>query len=61
MLYNIGSTCQNRSDQWPVRNPLTFMVEFDFNRGLQSDGNLKIKKILKIDIICLCEVSDYGD
>ena len=43
MLYNIGSTCQNRSDQWPVRNPLTFMVEFDFNRGLQSDGDVKIK------------------
>ena len=24
MLYNIGSTCRNRSDQRPVKNPLTF-------------------------------------
>ena len=55
MLYNICSTCRNRSDQWPVKNPLNFMVEFDFNRVLQSDWNLKIsqRKFLKIDIICL--------
>ena len=30
-----------------VKNPLTFMVKFDFNRGLQSDGNLKIKTFSK--------------
>ena len=54
MLYNIGSTCRNRSDQWPVKNPLTFTVEFDFNRGLQSDGNF-----LKTDIICLDDSVKY--
>ena len=47
MLYNICSTCRNRSDQCLVKNPLTFMVEFDFNRVLQSDGNLKIKTFSK--------------
>ena len=26
---------------------VTFMVEFDFNRVLQSDGNLKIKTFSK--------------
>ena len=32
MPYNICSTCRNRSDHWLVKNPLTFMVKFDFNR-----------------------------
>ena len=27
--------------------PLTFMVEFNFNQVLQSDGNLKIKPFSK--------------
>ena len=29
------------------KNPLTFMVEFDFNQVLQSDGNLKMKTFSK--------------
>ena len=29
------------------KNPLIFIVEFDFNRVLQSDGNLKIKTFSK--------------
>ena len=35
------------------------MVKFDFNRGLQSDGNLKIKNFFKIDIICLDDSVKY--
>ena len=51
------------SDQWPVKNPLTFMVQFDFSRGLQSDGNLKIKLSQNRHYLFRwqCKVSDYGD
>ena len=34
------------------------MVEFDFNRVLQSDGNLK-KNFYTIDIICLDDSLKY--
>ena len=34
------------------------MVEFDFNRGLQSNGNLN-KTFLTIDIICLDDSVKY--
>ena len=42
------------------KNPLTLMVEFDFNRVLQSDAwDLDDKNFLKIDIICLDDSLKY--
>ena len=35
------------------------MVEFDFNRVLQSDLELEDKNFLKIDIICLDDSLKY--
>ena len=41
MSEQVGSVTRKKSPD------LTFMVKFDFNRGLQSDGNLKIKNFSK--------------
>ena len=59
LLYNICSTCRNRSDQWPVKNPPTFMVECDFNLSFTIRWELEDTTFLKIDNICLDDSLKY--
>ena len=63
MLYNICSTCRNRSDQRPVKNLLTFMEFFHGGIRFQSSFTIRCKledkDFLKIDIICLDDSLKY--
>ena len=58
MLYNICSTCRNRLDQWPAKNP-------DFHGGIRFQSSFTIRWELEdkndytIDIICLDDSLKY--
>ena len=47
------------SERWPVKSPLTFMVEFDFNLSFTIRWQLEDKNFLKIDNICLDDSLKY--
>ena len=59
MLYNICSTCQNRSDQWPVKKSSDFHGGIRFQSSFTGRWELEDKKFLKIDIICLDDSLKY--
>ena len=59
MLYNICPTCWNRSDQWPVKNPLNFHGGIRFQSSFTIRWELENKNFLKIDIICLDDSLKY--
>ena len=44
---SLARSLAQRACSQAIKNPLTFMVEFNFNRVLRSDGNLKIKTFTK--------------
>ena len=59
MLYNICSTCWNRSDQWPVKKSSDFHGGIRFQSSFTIRWELEHRNCLKIDTICLDDSLKY--